>query len=319
MASIESAHPFFILGAMKCGTSTLYRYLEQHPDVLLSHPKEPIFFEAQFERGLDFYRRRYFRHWSGQPIAGEARTHNLFLPYVPERIWRTFPDARLVAILRNPVDRAYSEWWHQYSRGLETLSFRDAVEVDRERIESGVTFGGEDGERMWRRGLLTGRDARTQYGLYLQLGHYAKQLERYLALFPRQQLLVLFFEDLQDDPELVVRETWEFLGADPSIALQRLSPQNVARSHIRSPWAARLNLIRVPHWLPRVLPHAIKAPIGHYLKGKPEQRPPMDPKVRQWLNAYFEPHNRALEELLGGRTRCWRTVPGTGDNVPTPS
>jgi len=305
VGAIDQAQSFFILGAMKCGTSTLYRYLAQHPDVFLSHPKEPVFYEAQFERGMDFYRRHYFGAWSGQHAVGEARTHNLFLPYVAERIRKTLPDARLVAILRDPTPRAHSEWWHQYSRGLETLPFDRAVQEDLRRVEQGVTFEGPEGERLWRAGLHTGRDARTRYGLYLQMGYYARQLARYRALFPPDQLRVLFFQDLERDPERVVRATWKHLGVDPDVPLRPLASQNTARTRARSPLAARLNMLPGPRGWARYLPEALRRPVRRFLAGRPMARPPMDPEVEAWLRQHFAPHNRALEALVGRALPEW--------------
>jgi hypothetical protein len=87
---------FFILGAAKCGTSSLRGYLSRHPEVFMSDPKEPFFFEAEYEKGFDFYWRRYFSDWQGEPAIGEARHRNLFLPYVTKRIAASVPDAKLL-------------------------------------------------------------------------------------------------------------------------------------------------------------------------------------------------------------------------------
>jgi hypothetical protein len=100
---------FFILGSAKCGSTTLYEHLGQHPDVFFSTPKEPIFFEAEYEKGFDYYWDTYFAAWDGQAAIGEARHRNLFLPYVAPRVHAACPDARLIVIVRNPVDRAYSD------------------------------------------------------------------------------------------------------------------------------------------------------------------------------------------------------------------
>ena len=111
----------FILGAAKCGTWTLHGCLAAQAQVCMSDPKEPFFFEAQFEQGLDHYHRTYFGHWNGERLIGESRHRNLYLPYVPERIHRVSPEARLIVMVRNPIERAYSHWWHWYSRGFERL------------------------------------------------------------------------------------------------------------------------------------------------------------------------------------------------------
>ena len=113
---------FFILGAPKSGTTTLYHALEKHPAVHLSTPKEPYYFEDEYEQGPEFYWRTYFAAgWKGQSLIGDARAAHLYLPYVPRRIYTTVPEARLVAILRNPVERAFSHWWMRHSHGREPL------------------------------------------------------------------------------------------------------------------------------------------------------------------------------------------------------
>jgi hypothetical protein len=126
---------FLILGAARCGTNTIYHFLSRHPDVLMSTPKEPFFFEAEYERGLEYYWKTYL-DWRGQRAVGEARPANLFLPYVPLRVRDSIPEARLVAILRNPAQRAFSHWWMKRSRGLEDLSFEAAIDDNLARLES---------------------------------------------------------------------------------------------------------------------------------------------------------------------------------------
>src|SRR5687768_11767835 len=89
---------FLILGAARSGTTTLHEYLPLHPDVYMSMPKEPLFFEAEYRRGLDYYWRTYFRGWRGQQLVGEARVANLLLPFVVDRIAESVPDAKLIVI-----------------------------------------------------------------------------------------------------------------------------------------------------------------------------------------------------------------------------
>lgn len=302
---IADAQSFFVLGAAKCGTTSLYRYVDQHADVCFSDPKEPIFFEAQYERGLDFYRRTYFAGWKGERAVGEARAHHLFLPFVAERIRESLPDARLIVVLRDPVDRALSEWWHRFSRGIERLSFRDALEENVRRLESGPTFDGEEGARQWYRGLRNQRNTATRYGLYLELGHYAPQLERYLALFPREQLEILFFEDLSRDPEAVTRRVWEFVGVAADAPLDDGSAHNVASTRVRSPWAAWLRGLPRPAVVRDLLPDAIRGALHRAVSGRSAARTFMDAETERWLLEHFEPYNRKLEQLTGRELPSW--------------
>ena len=227
---------FLVLGAPKCGTSSLCHYLAQHPQVYLAPEKEPRFFDAEYERGLDYYWSRYFPGWSGQAVAGEGRTYLLLLPFVPARIRESLPGARLIAILRNPVDRAYSHWWHRYTARNETLDFEPAIERNLEQIAAGVDFAGDDGPRVWREGLVHETAMASTYRLYLDCGLYARQLRRYFETFPREQLQVVYTDDLVSDAEAVVRELWGFIGVAPDAELADLAPRNTARAVRESRW-----------------------------------------------------------------------------------
>jgi hypothetical protein len=134
----------FVLGAAKCATSTLHVYLGRMDDVCMSKPKEPFFFEAEFEKGLDYYRQAYFSHWRGERIIGESRHRNLYLPFVPERIKGINPNAKLIVLVRNPIDRAFSHWFHNFSRNSENLDFAHAIQADWQRIESGLQYESEE-------------------------------------------------------------------------------------------------------------------------------------------------------------------------------
>jgi hypothetical protein len=207
---------FFLLGVAKSGTTSLHAYLAQHQQICMSHPKEPFFFEAEFERGPAYYFNRYFSHWNGEQIVGESRHRNLYLPSIPERLWNYNPEARLLVILRNPVERAISHWWHWYARCVEALPLRQALEADLKRIEAGYRFETENERQVYRDSLR--KDGSSCFRTYLDSGYYLQQIERYTVLFSREQLRVVLFDDLVGDPRNVVRETCEFVGADPEIA-----------------------------------------------------------------------------------------------------
>ncbi len=206
---------FFILGAAKCGTTSLHGYFGQHPDICVSKPKEPLYFESEYDRGASYYFNRYFSHWSGEPIAGEARHRNLYLPYIAERIFRYNPSARLIVCLRNPIERAVSHWWHWFSRKEEPLSLRHSIQQDWERIRAGPPYHTSLGDYA----LSLYPNPRGFVRTYLDSGYYYEQIMRYLSLFPKEQLRVILFEDLRD-PAGVMTGLFEFVGADPGYAPQ---------------------------------------------------------------------------------------------------
>lgn len=297
---------FFILGAMKCATTSLYTYLNQHPDVYFSDPKEPIFFEFEYARGLRYYSERYFAGWNGQTAVGEARHRNLYLPFVPERIKQSIPDPKLIVIVRNPIKRAYSHWFHNYRIGLETLQFEDAIWEDMKRIEKGITFEGEEGAQLWasdlvvergKKGIRTTREFRT----YLDSGYYSHQIQRYMQLFPRKDIRIVFSEDLAQNAERVVSELWSFLGVDPSHKLADTQRQNVAES------LTSVQLKRYGRGLKvfKFLPLRVKK-LGHkWIEQLSSQPPSLSPSAENYLASHYYRHNRDLAKLTGRDLAIW--------------
>ena len=153
--------------------------------------------DDRYERGIGWYL-AHFPLRDEAAVTGEASPQYLFHPGVPQRVRATLPDARFIALLRNPVDRAYSSYRLMVHRRHEPLSFEDALASERERLSR--LDRGRRGPR---------RRSYAKRGLYLE------QLERWLAVFPRERFLILKSEDLNDDPERIVHQTLAFLGLPP--------------------------------------------------------------------------------------------------------
>ena len=296
---------FFILGALKCGTTSLYYHLAKHPQVLLSSPKEPFFFEYEYALGPDYYWRTYFASgWQGQPLVGEARVANLILPYVPARIFQLCPDARLIVILRNPIERAFSHWWMTRCNGREKLDFDQAIMENHTRIEHGITTESEDAERIWRAHVspnLNSRGFRTsRLQLYLEAGYYALQLERYFRYFPRSQVCVLFYDDFCQTPLGVLRELFAFLGLDPAEVKKPPARENMGLTNFSQPFYVLSHYLRLHRILPRKMLSVVRNILSNI-----GQRPTMQAETRQWLRQHYEPHNRQLETLLERDLSAW--------------
>ena len=215
---------FLIIGAQRAGTTSLFFYLHRHPDVArplagdgsVEWPKELHFFDEKFSRGLDWYRsffplsaaRRIARLRGRDMVTGEATPYYLFHPAVPERVEATLPDVRLIALLRDPIERAYSHHQLMYRTGREKLSFEEAVVAETERLADVERRLGE---------TPSGRRAHHhhRHRSYLSRGLYAEQLERWFAHFPPEQLLVLRAEDFAARPTEVYAEVVEFLRLRP--------------------------------------------------------------------------------------------------------
>ena len=196
---------FLVLGAQKAGTTALYAYLRWHPAITGPSWKEVSFFDRHWWRGESWYRGQ-FPLRSGGRLVGEASPSYLFHPLAPERVRALVPDARLVALVRNPVDRAYSHYQHEVSLGREPLSFEAALAAEEGRTRGEV-------ERL----VADPRAFSPAWWdhTYVARGLYAEQLERWLAVFPSEQLLSIRSEDLGDQPEATYSELLAFLRAPP--------------------------------------------------------------------------------------------------------
>jgi hypothetical protein len=306
---------FLVLGAAKSGTTSVYSYLDEHPDVFFSTPKEPVFFEAEYERGLDYYWQRYFAGWSGQRAIGDARSYNLYLPHVPRRIFEALDEPRLIAVLREPGARAYSHWWHRYTRRIETRSFEDALEENQKALEAGPRFQGSAGAQRWRQGLTRSMSV-AGHATYLDLGFYAEQLQRYLDLFPASSIRVVLFDDLAADPSSVIRDLWRFLGVDPELDIADAAAQNVAHDVMETASWMQLTRFNKKLRYTRLLPQGVRDLGKRLLAGRPAERPPMRAETRLFLDDYFARRNLALASLIERDLSAWRSpAPSTqGEN-----
>jgi hypothetical protein len=196
---------FLVIGAQKAGTTALYAYLRWHPGITGPSWKEVSFFDRHWWRGEAWYRGQ-FPLRAGERLVGEASPSYLFHPLAPGRARSLVPDAKLVALLRDPVDRAYSQYQHEVALGREPLSFEDALAAEDDRLAGEVERLTED-PRAFSRAWWD--------HTYAARGRYAEQLERWLAVFPRDQLLVVPTEELGERPAETYASILAFLGAEP--------------------------------------------------------------------------------------------------------
>ena len=196
---------FLVLGAQKAGTTALYEYLRRHPQITGPSWKEVSFFDRHWARGERWYRGNFPNlARTREKLVGEASPSYVFHPLAPQRVQELVPEARLIVLVRNPVDRALSQYNHEVALGREPLPFEEALDAEEERLR------GED-ERMAADPRYFSREWWSH--TYKARGRYAEQLERWLAVFPREQLLVLPSDDLGSDPAQAHAQVLEFLGA----------------------------------------------------------------------------------------------------------
>ncbi len=201
---------FLIIGAQKAGTTSLHEYLMAHPRFLPGYNKEIHFFDKDehYMQGEWWYWAQFPVRGRGEPrfITGDATPYYLFHPHVPSRVRQMLPDARMIALLRNPVERAYSGWMHVTRGGEETLSFEDALERE---------FTMMRGEYP---PLYAIRDPYVhQHYTYLSRGMYAEQLKRWFAQFPRERFLITTSDEFFAHPGDFTRRSLEFICAGTGI------------------------------------------------------------------------------------------------------
>lgn len=202
---------FLVIGGQRCGTSSLYTYLGRHPDVVRSLRKEVDYFSTRFPMGHLWYqahfplqmRRRWRERLRGRPLLTfEASPSYLFDPRVPARVHRFLPEVKLVALLRNPVERAVSHYLHNRRLGHEDLSFEEAIDREGERTAGELERMLED---PWYRGRAFFRYS------YLGRGMYAEQLQRWLELFPLDRMLLVESEEFFAQPQATFHQILAFL------------------------------------------------------------------------------------------------------------
>lgn len=247
---------FIIISVERGGSTSLYRYITAHPCVDPAFRKEVHYFDLNFTQDLSWYRAHFPTPWRAawvssrrrhRLVTGEASPYYLYHPHVPERIRETLPEVRLIALLRNPVERAYSHYQLNRRQDKEPLSFDEAIESEEERLRG-------EYQRLLQDPTYYS-DNHYRFG-YLNRGVYVDPLTRWREHFPAERLLVVRSEDLYRQPRETLSQVNRFLG--------------------------------LPEWEPK-----------HF---KPYNQKPyseIDPKVRQKLLDYFEPHNRRLYQYLG--------------------
>jgi len=294
---------FFIVGAQKAGTSSLYQYLKQHPDVFMSPVKEPEFFALEGrsvqhqgppgcepnenERpytDLQAYRELFVDH-DGETAIGEASTLYLYSPQAPRRIARHVPEARLIVLLRHLVERTYSAFLMAKRSGDEPLSFEEAIRAEPERIR-------DDWGYLWR---------------YKDFGFYHRQLQRYVDTFGRDQIKVYLLEDMKRDPEGVMKDLFGFLGVDdtfaPDLSMQHNTGGLPRSTFVQDFMGAESSVLKSA--VKRFLPAGVRERIRHQIRDANHHKPSMPPGVRAMLEEEYREDMLRLQDLIGRDLSSW--------------
>jgi hypothetical protein len=295
---------FFVIGVPKAGTTALHVALDAHPQLFMSRVKEPKFFltdgppparggpgDAKTFREHVWRRDEYEALFDDAPpgtLRGESTPFYLYDAIAQQRIRAAVPDARLVAVLRDPIDRAHSNWAHLWSAGLESESdFVAACQLEEQRAAQGWA-------PFWR---------------YLDLGRYGGQLERLLHTFPREQVLVLRYRQLREDPAGTLQAIYAHLGVatDGPLTIPAENVTAHATPTVRN--RAVATAVRAAHAVEHRLPKAwwprIDAVLARRLQAEQRPRQPLTPAQRAALVPALEADVRLLERVTGESFADW--------------
>jgi len=267
---------FIICGTMRGGTTSLYNYLMTHPEICMSRKKEVHYFDLNYYKGVKWYEKHFEECKNGKVKAiGEASPSYMYFEEVPKRIHEFLPNVKLIFILRNPVNRVYSHYWHEVRHTQENLSFEEAIEKEEERLSQGDIF------------------SKIHYS-YKDRGKYIIQIKRFKKYFSNDQMLFLMTEDLEQSPEKVMKKIFEFLKVNTNFT----DPSwNIKHNEGKIPRIRKLNKLKVK------IPIQLIRGFIHYINLK--DYPPMKQQTREYLINYFKPYNKELEKFLGRKLDKW--------------
>ena len=295
---------FLIIGAAKAGTTSLWHAVQQHPQVYMSSVKEPHFFAFENEKPVfrgpgdeEIMNRELttdiesycsqFKKATDEQAIGEASTTYLYIPKAPKRIQHYIPHAKLIAILRDPVERAYSSFLHKVREGLEPLTdFTQALRAEEERIS-------KNWESLWH---------------YKRRGYYYIQLRRYYDLFDRDQVRVYTYDDFNDNPIGISQDIFRFLDIDDTFRpdILRRQATGIQRSTSLNRLIIGLRQFRpvIEEHFPEKLSRSLFR-IGLELKNRNLTKPRLQGEMRRQLVQEYEEDILKLQDLIQKDLTKW--------------
>ena len=292
---------FLIIGTAKAGTTSLYRYLDQHPEIYMSPNKEPRFFVYDGEEmdplhpihtktitDLKSYQ-QLFEGVTGEKAIGEASPAYLVEPKAPERIYHYIPNAKIIAILRNPAERAYSHFLHLVKHNYETCH------------DFGLTL--ENIEELQIGSWVPRRD-------YLLFGYYSKNLKRYYDIFDKKQIKILLFDDLKRDPIALIQETLRFLEVDdtfvPDITIHH-SVSGIPKSRALQKLIVEANSVKtfIKPFFRKFISKNKQNRLEYWLMSRNMSKPEFPQEVRSYLIDLYREDILNLQELIQRDLSTW--------------
>jgi hypothetical protein len=289
----------FLIGAAKAGTTALYDYLTQHPQVFLSQVKEPMFFsrEEYYARGLDWYEDVYFEGAEDYPVRAEATPHYLYWSEkVAPRIKEVYGErpVKFIASFRDPVSRAYSWYWNMVREGREDLDFDEALQVEERRLR-------QNHYELYQLGSMV-------YG-YSAGSRYASLLQPYLELFSLENFIFVFQDDLKSRVNETCEEIFEFLGIDSStqINTSNSNPAAMPRSRLLHKTLRQRSLFK--EFIKPFIPMRVRRPLKSKLMDvnlKETPYVPLDRQLAHELRLSYRTEIEKLEKITGRELSSWK-------------
>ncbi|MFD1677183.1 sulfotransferase family protein [Alicyclobacillus fodiniaquatilis] len=291
---------FILVGSAKSGTTALDYFLKKHKDIYMSPVKESHFFSSQeitqfngpgdegilkgIVRDVSTYE-GLFTGVTNEKVVGESSVYYLYYPQTPKTIKSLVPHAKIIIVLRNPIDRAYSAYWHLLRDQRENLSFEKALNIEGERQRNNF-------EPIW---MLKG------------LGMYYEQIKRYIDTFGRESVFIVIYDEFVSVPNSVLVNLYKFLGVDETVEVStdvQLNKSGIPRSKVTYDFITKPNSLKtiIKPFLPQYLRQVVKA----RLLGKISfDKPRMDATTRRNLVNVFYDDIRRLEYLLERDLSFW--------------
>jgi hypothetical protein len=302
---------FLVIGAPKSGTTSLYEYLKQHPQVFLPDKKEPHFFSFEGRTcgyngpGQEHFMKKrvttfgayqdLYRDTGDAVAIGDASTSYIHIPAAADRIKTYLPDVKMIAMLRHPVDRAFSHYLHHFRNGGELLiSFEEAIAAEGDRQAQG-----------W-----------SPFWQYQDIGFYGRHLQRFFDVFDANNIRVYLFDDFIAHPETVTQDIFEFIGVDATLpAINTQTKHNVSYLKTKPRSALLHKLLNQENWLKglaaKMLPMNFRRQLRGALSRQNTQKlsqpykPVLDPAVRQRMTERYRADILALQDLLDRDLSHW--------------
>lgn len=292
---------FFIVGAPRCGTTAMYEYLRQHPQIFMPEHKEPIYFGSDLThlhgRLSESAYIGLFKHSQPGQRVGEASTWYLFSQTAAREIRDFAPNGQIIIMLRNPVEAMYS--LHR-----ELLFYRAEPIQDFEEA-----LGAEEDRKQGRR---LGPPGRGEMLYYRDTVRFAEQVERYLNEFGRDQVHIIIFDDFARDPAASHREVLEFLGVDASFAPE-FERVNESKRLVNN--SLQELIVRPPAPIAKLVPLLRRTRLAHKVRAailmansRPTKRAPMAPELRRRLTEELAPEVKRLGDLIGRDLSGWSRI-----------